>query len=119
MDFTCFIAMVCEVLSSATRVICEGELAVMVPVSRLPSRIVTVACGASVEGVPLFAQDARKPEITSTGIERANKRGMWSSGPRYNDPQKCYRPSPGHPSPLRCGKRLNKCFLIEFSQKVV
>src|SRR5712691_591286 len=69
--------MVCEDLSSPTSVISEGELAVIVPVSRLPSRIKTVACGASAAGEPLFEQEERSPTSRTSGTERAKIRGMW------------------------------------------
>src|SRR6266853_4762109 len=68
MDFTSFMAIVREDLSSPASVISAGELAVIVPVTLVPSRINTVACGASAAGVPVFVQEAINPASSIAGI---------------------------------------------------
>src|SRR5258706_2546260 len=93
-DFTCFIARVCVDLSSPTSVIWEGELAVMMPVRRLPSRIKTVACGASAAGVPLLEHEARNPTNKTKGAEMTKKRGMRIL--RYKDTTTCPRVTRPH-----------------------
>src|SRR5215472_716743 len=62
MDFTWVIGIVCFALSSPARVTSDGEVAVTVPVSVVPSRIKMVACCPEA---CLFAHDARKKRMPS------------------------------------------------------
>jgi len=57
MDFTWVIGTVCVTLSSPTRVISDGEVAVTIPAIVVPSRMSTDACGP--EEAVLSLQDAR------------------------------------------------------------
>ena len=66
-DFTCAIGTVCVALSSPARVISAGEVAVIMPVSVVPSRIRMVAC--CPEAV-LFVHDARNNNAPRVALTR-------------------------------------------------
>ena len=69
-DLTCAIEMVCEALSSPIKVIPEGVLAVTIPETCVPSRIVTIACGPLA--VDWLEHEVSSPVSSMTGNARVS-----------------------------------------------